>query len=694
MLKNLRSYIVIWRSGLFDKKYYLQNYPDVRKADVDPLTHFIEHGWREGRNPSQKFDTEFYLNTNPDVNKAGINPLVHYLKHSKDEERATQPGYTIMRRNFPVREMAPPHALSYAKWIHQNEPEITELIRQRNSNELFPYRPLISIIVPVFNTPEDVLRDTLDSVLNQTYTNWQLCIANGSPEAVTTTLVLKEYAEKDQRVHLVTLKKNLGIAANTNAAIALANGQYVAFLDHDDCLAPFVLFEVVSAIKAHPQTDVFYSDEDKLTADGKIRYDPHFKSAFNLELLRCMNYMCHFLVIRKIIGDHVGWLREGFEGAQDFDLILRVVEKSHWVTHIPRILYHWRAISSSTANDTNAKNHATNSGILALQDHMDRLGITAQVKQTKYPTNYRIKYSIPNNPLVSIIIPSHNHTDDLQRCVNSILKKSTYLNYEIVIFENNSHDETIFKLYEELKNTACVHVIEFNKPFNYSRINNFAVNKVSGEIILLLNNDTEVITPDWLECMLEYAIQPGVGAVGAKLYYADGTLQHGGVFIATPGEVAGHSHKRTQRDLPGYNHRLILPQNLSAVTAACLMMRKKVFNQVAGFDERFELAFGDVDLCVRLCEKGYLNVWTPYSELYHYESLTRGYEDTPEKQVRFKKEIDYFNEKWKRLQELGDPYYNPNLAIEGDFNFSLASTPRNMSARCLPIILPHTGTAQ
>ena len=572
----------------------------------------------------------------------------------------------------------------YRDWIQANEPEITELIRQRNSNELFPYRPLISIIVPVFNTPEDVLRDTLDSVLNQTYTNWQICIANGSPEAVTTTLVLKEYEEKDPRIKLVNLEKNLGIAANTNAAIVIAKGQYVAFLDHDDCLAPFALFEVVSAINAHSQTDIFYSDEDKVTANGKIRYEPHFKSAFNLELLRGVNYMCHFLVIRKTIGDKVGWLREGFEGAQDFDLILRVVEKSRWVAHIPRILYHWRAIASSTAYKPDGKNYATNAGILALQDHMDRLGLSAQVQQAKSPTNYRTTYSIPGNPMVSIIIPNHDHAVDLRRCVDSILSNTTYLNYEIVIIENNSREVETFELYEDLKKTDCVHVIEYHQPFNYSRINNFAVKEVSGEVILLLNNDTKVINPDWLERMLEYALQPDVGAVGAKLYYPDGTLQHGGVILATHGEVAGHSHKGAPRDIPGYRNRLILPQNLSALTAACLMMRREVFNQVAGFDERFKLAFGDVDLCLKLREKGYLNVWTPYAELYHYESLTRGYEDTPEKKTHFKKEIDYFIEKWKQFQELGDPYYNPNLAVGGNFNFSLAFKPANLTVRCLP----------
>jgi len=575
----------------------------------------------------------------------------------------------------------------YYKWINTNEPGKTELIKQRDSNKLFPYFPLISIIVPVFNTNENVLQDTLDSVLNQTYTNWQLCIANGSPEAAEIIRLLKKYEERDKRIHLVTLEKNFGIAGNTNAAISLATGQYIAFLDHDDCLAPFALYEVVSAINSYPKTDVLYSDEDFLNNNGRIRYEPHFKSAFNLELLHSINFLCHFLVIRKTIGDKLGWLREGFEGAQDFDLTLRVIEKSRWVTHIPKVLYHWRAISSSTACITNEKKYATKSGILALQDHMRRLGISAKVQQTKYPTTYKITYSISSNPMVSIIIPNQDHADDLRRCVNSILKKSTYLNYEIMIIENNSCKTETFNLYETLKKTPCVHVIEYHQqPFNYSRINNFAIKEVSGEILLLLNNDTEVINPDWLECMLQFAIQPKVGAVGAKLYYPDGSLQHGGVIIANySGGVAGHMYKGAPRNFPGYYQRLILPQNLSAVTAACMMMRRHLFNLVAGFDEGFELAFGDVDLCLKLREKGYFNIWTPYAQLYHYESLTRGYEDTQEKIARFGKEIIYFNKKWKRIQELGDPYYNPNLIAAGNYDFTISENPNNLRPRCMPV---------
>ena len=576
------------------------------------------------------------------------------------------------------------YRISYKKWIKVNEPGESELIIQRNSKKTFQNYPLISIVMPVFNTPEKVLRDTLDSVLHQTYTKWQLCIANGSPNAINTTRVLKNYAEKDQRVQFVNLKNNLGIAGNTNKAIDLSEGSFVAFLDHDDCLAPFALFEMVDAINSYPQADIFYSDEDLISSNGKNRYHPLFKSAFNLELLRCVNYMCHFLIIRKSIGDEIGWLREGFEGAQDFDLILRAVEKSQWIAHIPRILYHWRAVAGSTAQGIDSKPFAIKAGKLALEAHFKRLGKKTQIQQAKDLSNYRVTYTIPSTPRISIIIPNHNHEEDLQRCVSSILKKSNYLNYEIVIVENNSHKDEVFELYEELKKNACVRVMEYHHPFNYSRINNFSALSVNSEIILFLNNDTEVITQNWLERMLEYALQPEVGAVGAKLYYSDGNLQHGGIFLGNNSEVPGHSHKGARIYDPGYGNRLILPQNISAVTAACMMMRRKVFNQVTGFDERYELAFGDVDLCLKLREKGYLNVWTPYAELFHYESSTRGYEDTLEKKSRFKREIDYFHKKWKQYQELGDPYYNPNLVVGGRYDFSLAPKPAYLSVRCLP----------
>lgn len=576
---------------------------------------------------------------------------------------------------------------SYKKWITKNEPGEIELLEQRNICNQFSYRPLISIIIPVYNPPIDVLRAAIDSVLHQSYPNWELCIANGSSDEIPLTQMLKDYSEQDKRIHLVNLEKNLGIAGNTNAAISLANGEYVAFLDHDDCLAPFALFEVVSAMNKYPKTDILYSDEDKLSPDGKNRYDAYFKSAFNLELLRGNNYMCHFLVIRKSIGDLIGWDHDGFEGAQDFDLVLRAIEKSEWVTHIPKVLYHWRTIEGSTASNPGAKTYTTDSGIRALREHLTRLGITAKVQQARNPTNYRINYSILGNPKVSIIIPSHDHADDLRRCIKSIFEKTTYSNYEIVIIENNSHEEKTSRLYDELRTNSMVKIIEYQQPFNYSTINNFAVKSTSGELILLLNNDVEVINPDWLDQMLEYAVQPEVGAVGAKLYYPDGTLQHGGVILA-PGGVAGHSDKKAPPDSTGYFNRLILPQNFSAVTAACLMVRKEVFNEVVGFDEKYQLAFGDVDFCLKLREKGYLIVWTPYAELVHYESQTRGVEDTPKKQARFKKEVAYFREKWLPVLEKGDPYYNPNLLAAGNFNFKIAGKSGDMSPRSLPIQLP------
>jgi len=673
--RKLREDIALIRSsGLFDEQWYLANNPDVAQAGVDPACHYLLYGGFESRDPGPNFSSAWYLDVYEDVKKAGTNPLVHYLKYGREEGRTAQKG----TKNLEVNNY-------YKEWITRNEPGETELITQRNSSKLFSYCPLISIIVPIINTPEVVLRETIDSVINQTYPNWQLCISSGDQETVTSRQLLKKYAEIDRRIHLIPSEKNLGIARNTNAAITIANGEYVAFLDHNDCLAPFALFEVVGAINDYPQTDLIYSDEDKLSVDGKQRYDPHFKSAFNIELLRCVNYMGHFLVIRKTIGDGTGWLRERFEGATDFDLILRVIEKAQWVTHIPKILYHWRAIASYPADEPGAKSSATNSGIRALREHLKRLGISGLVTQAQSAKNYQIKYSIPGNPMISIVIPNHDHANDLRRCMESILKKTSYSNYEIMIIENGSLENESFKLYEALKRNPRIQVIEYHQLFNFSQINNFAIKKVSGDVVLLLNNDTEVINSDWLERMLEYVIQPEVGIVGAKLYYPDDTLQHGGIALATDAGIAGHLNKFTPSDSPGYYCRTILPQNLSAVTAACMMMSKDVFNQVLGFDEKYQLAFGDVDLCMKVREKGYLIVWTPYAELYHYESSTRGYEDTPEKDARLKIEAAHFREKWHSILEQGDPYYNPNFNANGNYDFSIASNPNNLHVRCLPV---------
>jgi GT2 family glycosyltransferase len=373
--------------------------------------------------------------------------------------------------------------------------------------------------------------------------------------------------------------------------------------------------------------------------------------------------MPHFLVVRKSFGDAIGWFREGYDGSQDYDLILRAVENARCVAHIPKILYHWRAWSESTASSSDAKPYANDSGKRALQEHFNRVGLSAQIEDGYSSTFYRVHYQRLNTPLISIIIPNHDHAKDLKLCIDSILQKTSYPNIEIILVENESKEQKTFNLYEQLKRDARIRIVKWDQPFNYSHVNNWAVTQANGEVILFLNNDTQVINGDWLEEMLQFAMRPDVGAVGAKLYYPDESIQHAGVIVGLGG-VAGHSHKYYPRQHPGYFRRLETVQNISAVTAACLMVRKQIFQEVNGFDETYALAFGDVDLCLSILKKGYLNVWTPYAELYHHESKTRGVEDTLEKKKRFTNETNYFKHKWAERLSSGDPYYNPNLSLD------------------------------
>jgi len=567
---------------------------------------------------------------------------------------------------------------NYPDWILANEPKEEQLSEQRAQAKGFGYRPLISLIVPVWNTPKNILDQTIASALQQTYENWELCIADGA-STLETKKLLSNWAEKDVRIKIKSLDENKGIAVNSNKALSFAHGEFVAFLDHDDLLAPFALFEIAHQLQIDPAVDVIYSDEDKTDESGR-RFDPFFKPDFSPDYLRSVNYMPHFLVVRKSLGDEIGWFREGYDGAQDYDLILRLVEKARGVVHIPKILYHWRVWSASTASGSDAKPYANNAGKKALQEHLIRTGLSsAQVEDAFYPTFYRVCYQLANTPLISIVIPNKDHASELKQCVNSILQKTTYSNFEIFLVENGSKQQETFNLYKRLlKKDTKIHLIEWNEPFNYSRLNNWAVSQVNGEIILFLNNDTQAINGNWLEQMLQLALRPDIGAVGAKLYYPDYSIQHAGVVVGMGG-VAGHVYNNFPKKHSGYFGQLALLHNVSAVTAACLMIRKQVFLEINGFDETYALAFGDVDLCLSILQKGYLNIWTPYAELYHHESKTRGYEDSPEKLNRFNKEVDYFKLKWADWLEKGDPYYNPNLTLDAT-NFSVNPNPVNASA--------------
>jgi len=558
----------------------------------------------------------------------------------------------------------------YEIWILKNEPTKEKLEEYKKESLSFEYRPKISIITPVWNTDEKWLRAAIESVFSQVYDNWELCIADGCSTKLHVRKILEEYAKKDSRIKVKFLDENNGIAGNSNEALSLATGEFIGFLDHDDELAPFALYEVVKLLNQKSELDFIYSDEDKITTEGKRR-DPFFKPDWSPDMFLSYNYICHFTTIRKCLVNKVGGFREEYDGSQDYDLFLRVTKKTQKIAHIPYILYHWREVSESAAYIETAKPYAYESAKKALRDHLESSDHDVKIFDGRYKGSYRVKYKIKEHPNISIIIPTKDKVDVLKRCIESIQTKTRYENYEIIIVNNNSQEERTFEYFEKLKLNLKIKILEYNKPFNFSEINNYAVSKVSNEYVVLLNNDTEVISGEWLEAMLEFCKRRDVGAVGAKLLYPNDTIQHAGIIIALGG-VAGHSHKNFHKDDPGYTWRPHLIQNLSAVTAACMMLRKEVFKELGGFDEELSVAFNDVELCLKIREKGYLIVYTPYAELYHHESLSRGYENTQEKQARFLKEVEYIKKKWGHVIDKGDPYYNPNLTLDReDFSIKL-----------------------
>ena len=551
----------------------------------------------------------------------------------------------------------------YEAWLARHKADKRVLRRQKHAS--FAQKPLISIVIPLYCTPLPYLKELIESVRRQSYENWQLCLADGSPDDKVKEFLEKHYG-REKRIVYQKLEENGGISVNTNAAAELAKGEYLMFCDHDDTLEPDALYEIVKAIN-DTGADVIYTDEDKVSMDGQHYFDPNFKPDFNLFRLRENNYICHIFVVRKSLTGETGMLRSEFDGAQDFDFILRCCEKAKKITHIPRVLYHWRCHMDSTAADPSSKAYAYEAGRKAIREHYQRMGIDAKVDMTERPGWYRSHIKIQGNPMVSIIIPNKDHTDDLELCLFSMSRKSTYRNYEVLIVENNSEKEETFEYYKKLpERYPKVRMLTWEKEFNYSAINNFAAEEAQGEYLLFLNNDVEILTPDWIEEMLQNCQQENVAAVGAKLYYPDDTIQHAGVVLGLGG-IAGHIMCRASREDPGYFGRMISVQEISAVTAACMMVKKSEFDSVKGFDETFQVAFNDIDLCMKFRAAGKKIIFTPYAELYHYESKSRGLEDTPEKQFRFDKEVKRFQEKWAQQLEMGDPYYSPNLSVtEGD----------------------------
>jgi glycosyltransferase involved in cell wall biosynthesis len=563
----------------------------------------------------------------------------------------------------------------YAEWIRRYD-TLTDEIRATMCTRIgkFAYQPLISVVMPVYNPKPEWLIEAIESVRKQIYPHWELCIADDASPDKSIRPILERYTREDTRIKVVYRETNGHISAASNSALELACGEWVALLDHDDLLSEQALFWVVDAIHQNPDAHLIYSDEDKIDEVGR-RFDPYFKCDWNVDLFYSHNMITHLGVYRTELIIDIGGFRAGLEGAQDYDLALRCIEyiEPNQIHHIPRVLYHWRMHAESTAQSADAKPYAMLAGERALNEHFQRRSINAKVEFVGH--GYRVRYAQPDNlPMVSLIIPTRNGLQLIRQCIDSILEKTNYPNYKILIVDNGSDDPATLQYFDELQAETRVRVVHDNRPFNFSALNNAAVKLARGEVLGLLNNDLEVISPEWLTEMVSISLQPGVGAVGARLWYPDNTLQHGGV-IAGVGGVAGHSHKNLARYQYGYFSRAVLIQSFSVVTAACLVIRKAIYEEVGGLNEtNLQIAFNDVDFCLRVREAGYRNVWTPYAELYHHESATRGYEDTPEKQARFAKEVQYMKQRWGKLL-LSDPAYSPNLTLDHQ-DFSLAWPPR------------------
>ena len=545
-------------------------------------------------------------------------------------------------------------------------PSVAE--REKEETTVFPKDVTFSILVPLYNTPERFLREMIETVTAQTYGKWELCLADGSDDAHDFVgRICQEYRQKDSRIKYQKLVKNEGISGNTNECYKMATGNYIALFDHDDLLHPCVLFAYMQAI-CEKDADYIYCDEATFKGNSiNHMITMHFKPDYAPDNLLANNYICHFSVFSRELLESGELFRSQFDGSQDHDMILRLTAKAKHIVHIPRILYYWRSHKGSVASSIDAKTYAIDAAKGAVADHLTKLGYrNFEIESTRaFATIFRIKYELTSRPLVSIIIPNKDHVDDLSRCVESIINLSTYDNYEIVIVENNSETAEIRTYYEEISRHPRVQVVEYKGDFNYSKINNFGVQYAKGEYLLLLNNDTEVITPDWMEELLMYAMRKDVGVVGAKLYYPDKTIQHAGIVIGLGAHrTAGHTHYRIPEANVGYMGRLCYAQDVTAVTGACMMVSKALYEELGGLDESFTVALNDVDFCLRVREKGFLNIFTPFAELYHYESKSRGSDKKDERALRYQQESDRFRVKWADALAKGDPYYNPNFSLD------------------------------
>lgn len=607
------------------------------------------------------------------------NTLKKAIQHYRREGLAgIRRGFRIVATSGQIKAAANSGEFDrndYAEWIRRYDTltdETRETMRARI--DAFVHKPLISVVMPTYNTKPEWLIEAIESVRTQIYPNWELCIADDASTNPSIHPILERYTKEDPRIKVIFREKNGHISAASNSALELADGEWIALMDHDDLLAEHALFWVVDAINQRPDIRLIYSDEDKIDEAGK-RSAPYFKCDWNVDLFYSHNLITHLGVYRKDLLHDIGGFRKGLEGAQDYDLALRCIEliEPKQIHHVPRVLYHWRMHAESTAQSADAKPYAMLAGERAINEHFQRENIDAKVEHIDH--GYRVRYALPENPpLVSLIIPTRNGLKLIKQCIESILAKTTYHNYEILIVDNGSDDPATLGYFDALKAEARVTVLRDDRPFNYSALNNAAVKSARGTVLGLLNNDMEIISQDWLSEMVSIALQPQVGAVGARLWYPNDTLQHGGVILGIGG-WAGHAHKGFPHGHPGYAGRMSLISGFSAVTGACLVVRKELYEELGGLNEPdLQTACNDVDFCLRVRGAGYRNVWTPYAELYHHESATRGYENTPEKQARFAREVQYMKQRWGDFL-LNDPAYSPNLTLDHE-DFSLAWPPR------------------
>ena len=581
----------------------------------------------------------------------------HFLVPPREWKHYGEAFFRLVTRDRVKPFLNPFLQNDYNAWMRDSE--------EKTKYKKLEYRPLISVLVPVYNAKPEYLRACIESVLMQKYDNFELCIVDDASTRDETLAVLKGY-ERNAKIRIRHRKENGHISRATNDALKMAKGEFVALLDNDDVLKENALYEVVKVLNKDKKIDFIYSDEDKLSLEGE-RCLPYFKPDYSPDTLLSLNYICHLVVIRTKLMREVGGFVVGMEGAQDYDLFLRLVEKTERIHHIPKILYHWRMAESSTAAKLSNKDYASNKGKLAIEAALERRGLRARVEKDEPSTYYRVIYDVGEEPLVSVIIPTKDYAKITEKCLQSVYKKTTYKNYEVIVVNNRSEEEATFRLFEKYKKKySNFRVVEADMEFNYSKINNLAVKEARGDVIILLNNDTEVITPEWMTWMVGYAVQPHVGAVGAKLLYPDKTVQHAGVVLGLGG-VAGHVGLGKSRSEVGVYGRMRVPYDFGAVTAACLCVEKKKFLEVGGLEEKgLKVAFNDIDFNMKLLDKGYYNILLPMVELFHYESKSRGLETTPEKQERFAREIKFMQKKWgKKLTQ--DKCYNPNLSLRWDF---------------------------